>query len=250
MIAPVKIALIADIHANLEGLEACLRHAADSGAERYAFLGDLVGYGADPGAVVDLVAQFAARGAVVVLGNHDQAIDKPLHDLSEVAREAIEWTRKALTEPQKEFLRALPLVVHDGPYCFVHASALHPERWEYIESNTPARLSIEASRTTYVFSGHVHDPTLYFMTQVGKIAPFRPISGSPIPVPAHRRWLAIAGSAGQPRDGNPAASYALFDGAAEQITFYRVPYDHVAAAAKIRRAGLPEWLAQRIEQAV
>ena len=246
----MKIALIADVHANLEALQACLRHASGAGAERYAFLGDLVGYGADPGAAVDLVAQYAARGAVVVRGNHDEAIDKRTRDLNDSAHEAIEWTRAALSEPQKEFLRALPLIVRDGAICFVHASAVQPERWEYIDSNTSARLSIEAAGTTYVFSGHVHDPMLYFITQAGKIAPFRPISGSPVPVPSHRRWLAIAGSAGQPRDGNPAASYALFDSAAEQITFFRVPYDHAAAAAKIRRAGLPEWLAQRIERAV
>jgi diadenosine tetraphosphatase ApaH/serine/threonine PP2A family protein phosphatase len=91
---------------------------------------------------------------------------------------------------------------------------------------------------------------LYFLTQVGKIASFTPISGSPVPIPSHRRWLAIAGSVGQSRDRNPAAAYAIFDSAAEQITFYRVPYDHLAAARRIREAGLPEDLALRIERAV
>jgi diadenosine tetraphosphatase ApaH/serine/threonine PP2A family protein phosphatase len=132
---------------------------------------------------------------------------------------------------------------------FVHASAAVPERWEYIENNTAARTSIEAAGVNYVFSGHVHDQMLYFLTQVGKIAPFAPISGSPVPVPSHRRWLAIAGSVGQPRDRNPAAAYAIFDDATEQITFYRVPYDHRAAARKIREVGLPEVLALRIERA-
>lgn len=244
----MKIALIADIHANLEALQACLHHAGAMHAERYAFLGDLVGYGADPGAVVDIISDQMSHGAIAVLGNHDQAVAKGTRDLNEVAQEAIEWTRNRLNEAQREFLGRLPVTVRDGELYFVHASALNPEKWEYIDSNTSARLSIEAAGTNYVFSGHVHDPTLYFMTQVGKIAPFRPISGSPVPVPSHRRWLAIAGSAGQPRDGNPAASYALFDSATEQITFFRIPYDHAAAAQKIRRAGLPEWLAQRIER--
>ena len=243
-------ALLADVHSNLEALQACLAHAAASGAGRYAFLGDLVGYGADPAAVVDIVAGFAARGAIVVKGNHEQAMENRARDLNDLAHESILWTDRELSPEQKGFLRALPLIVRDGQFCFVHASALNPDRWEYIDNNTAARLSIEASDATYVFSGHVHDQMLWFLTQVGKIAPFRPISGSPIPLPSHRRWLAVAGSVGQPRDRNPAAAYALFDDATEELTFFRLPYDHLSAARKVRERGLPEWLAQRIETAV
>ena len=248
--AGLIIALLADVHSNLEALRACLRHAADRRVERYAFLGDLVGYGADPGSVVDTVADFASRGAIVVKGNHEAAIEPGARQLNDVAHQSIEWTRNALTLAQKEFLASLSLCVREGAMCFVHASALAPDKWEYIDSNTSARLSIEAAATDYVFSGHVHDQMLYFLTQAGKIAPFRPISGSAVPVPSHRRWLAIAGSVGQPRDGDPAAAYAIFDDTAEQITFYRVPYDHLTTARKIREAGLPEVLAQRIERAV
>ena len=242
------IALLADVHSNLEALQACLRHAADRGVDRYAFLGDLVGYGADPGPVSDTIADFASRGAIVVKGNHDAAIEPGTRELNDIAHQSIEWTRNALTVQQKQFLASLPLSIRDGSICFVHASAVAPDKWEYIESNSAARRSIEAAATSYVFSGHVHDQMLYFLTPVGKIAPFRPISGSAVPVPSHRRWLAIAGSVGQPRDGNPAAAYATFDDAAEQITFYRVPYDHLTAARKIRQAGLPENLAQRLER--
>jgi len=244
------IALLADVHSNLEALRACLKHAAGRGADRYVFLGDLVGYGADPAAVVDIVAEHASRGAIVVKGNHEAAVTEAARSLNDDAHEAIEWTRNALSPAHREFLASLPLVIHDGSMCFVHASAAAPEKWEYIDNNTAARVSIEESGANYVFSGHVHDQMLYFLTPVGKIAPFRPISGSAIPVPSHRRWLAIAGSAGQPRDGNAAAAYTIFDDAAEQITFYRVAYDHLAAARKVREAGLPESLARRIEQAV
>lgn len=244
------IALLADIHSNLEALQACLKHASERRASRFAFLGDLVGYGADPGPVIDTVANYAARGAVVVKGNHDVAIDNGARDLNEAARDSIEWTRTALSDQQKLFLASLPLYVREESIYFVHSSAEVPERWEYIEGNTAARHSIEAAGTTYVFSGHVHDQVLYFMTQAGKIAPFHPISGSAVPVPSHRRWLAIAGSVGQPRDGNPAAAYALFDSGKEEMTFFRVPYDHRTAAQKIRQAGLPDWLADRIERGV
>ena len=244
------IALLADIHSNLEALDACLTDAAERGAERFAFIGDLVGYGADPGAVVDTIARYAERGAVVVRGNHDDAIQKAPQHLNDAAVDAIAWTRKALSDQQKTFLASLSLIAHDGRMCFVHSSAVAPQQWEYIETATAARLSIEASRATYTFSGHVHDQVLYFMTQAGKIAPFRPISGNAVPLPSHRRWLAIVGSVGQPRDGNPAAAYALFDSAKEEITFFRVPYDHLAAARKIRQAGLPPLLAERIERGI
>jgi predicted phosphodiesterase len=98
------IALLADIHSNLEALQACLKHASERRAERFAFLGDLVGYGADPGPVIDTVASYAARGAVVVKGNQDDATDEGARDLNEAARDSIEWTRTALSDQQKLFL--------------------------------------------------------------------------------------------------------------------------------------------------
>lgn len=244
------IAFFADVHSNLEALQACLRHARERGAEQFAFLGDLVGYGPDPAAVVDIVADLAQQGAVAVKGNHDDAIEvePKTRDLNDVAYGVIAWTRNALTAEQRTFLASLPLIVRNDDICFVHSSANQPSRWEYISTNTAARESIEAAATSYVFSGHVHDQVLYFKTQSGKTAPFRPVSGSPVPVPPHRNWLAIVGSVGQPRDGNPASAYALFDSDSELMTFFRVPYDHLATARKIRAARLPELLAERIER--
>lgn len=243
----MKTALIADVHANLEALEACMRHASSHGAERFAFLGDLVGYGADAPAVVDLVAAEVARGAVAVKGNHDAGVESPGRDLDDAAHAALAWTRTVLSPAQRTFLRELPLCVRDDDVCFVHASADQPDRWQYIQTAAAARESIDAAQTTWTFGGHVHDQVLYFKTLAGKTAPFRPTSGSPVPVPSHRGWMGIAGSAGQPRDGNTAAAYALFDSTAEEVTFYRVAYDHLAAAEKIRRAGLPSSIAHRLE---
>ncbi|HXH37783.1 MAG TPA: metallophosphoesterase family protein [Thermoanaerobaculia bacterium] len=244
------LALLSDLHANLEALHACLRHATERRAERFAFLGDLVGYGADPAAVIDLVAEHAARGAVVVQGNHDAAVANGMGGLNDAAAESLEWTRKVLSPAHRAFLASLPLIVRHDDICFVHATADAPERWAYMETNGAARQSIEAAATTYTFGGHVHQQVLYFHTLTGKVAPFHPVAASPVPMPSHRRWHAIVGSVGQPRDGNPAAAYALFNPAAEEMTFFRVAYDHIATAAKIRRAGLPELLARRIEDGV
>jgi diadenosine tetraphosphatase ApaH/serine/threonine PP2A family protein phosphatase len=239
-------ALFADVHSNLAALQACLCHARERGAERFVFLGDLVGYGPDPAAVMDVIA--AIDGAVVVKGNHDHAIEvePKMRDLNDLAYAVIEWTRAALSEEQRRFLAELPLIVKDEDMCFVHSSASRPEKWEYIEDSAAAHRSMEAAGTPYVFSGHVHDQMLYFRTPAGKTASFRPTPGSPVPMPRRRGWLAIIGSVGQPRDGNPESAYALFDGAAEVMTFFRIPYDHLATARRIRAGSLPEMLAERI----
>ena len=242
------IALLADVHANLEALNACLKHASENGAGRYVFLGDLVGYGADPQGVVDIIARYASDGAVVVKGNHDEAVNKTAKYMNDSLRSVIEWTRAVLSADAKAFLSSRPLCVREHPMCFVHASAASPERWDYVDSPAAAQRSIDASGTAYTFSGHVHDQELHFRGAQGKMSVFRPIPGRAIPVSAHRDWLALVGSVGQPRDGNPAAAYALFDAARERIVFHRVPYDHLAAARKIREAGLPLSVAYRVER--
>ncbi|MBS0335424.1 MAG: metallophosphoesterase [Proteobacteria bacterium] len=244
------LALLSDIHSNLEALEACLRHARENGAERYAFLGDLVGYGADPQAVVDRIANYAREGSVVLKGNHDEAVRTPSDYMNRTAAEAIAWTRGALAPESKAYLDSLPLCVRGGETCFVHASAAHPGRWEYVDSPAEAARSMAAARTTYTFSGHVHDQALYFRRPTGKVGWIAPLPGRPMPVPPHSDWLALVGSVGQPRDGNPAAAYALFDPANATITFHRVPYDHRAAADKVRAAGLPAILAYRLEEGI
>lgn len=241
------IALLSDIHANLEALDACLRDARERGVERYAFLGDFVGYGADPAGVVEIVERYAGEGAVVLKGNHDQAVEKTAGYFNDAARASLELARAALGHEQKRFLAALPLVLRDGEICYVHASAAFPERWDYIDSPSAARHCADAAQVAYTFCGHVHDQVLYFEGTRGRMKEFRPVARTPIPVQGHRRWVAIVGSVGQPRDGNPAAAYALFDLARRRATFCRVAYDAGAAADKIRKAGLPGSLAVRVE---
>jgi len=244
----MKLALFADIHSNLEALQACLVHARTQGAERFAFLGDLVGYGPDPVAVLELIQSYAAEGAVVVLGNHDAAaLGNSTETINHHARAAIEWTRAQLSDRHVAFLSGLPLIVHEENMTFVHASAAAPDKWIYVSDPLRAAYSLEATPASYLLSGHVHEQMLYYTGAGGRPMSFVPTPGVAIPVARHRRWLVIAGSAGQPRDGNPAACYAMLDNAHATLTYHRVPYPHVVTADKIRAAGLPERLALRLE---
>ena len=245
----MKLALFADIHSNLEAFTACLGHAQSLGADSHAFLGDMVGYGADPVAVLDLVERHVADGAVAVLGNHDAAaLGHSAGQMNANAHAAIAWTRTQLGESQRAFLASLPLTVRRDKILFVHASASTPERWTYVTDAADAEQSLAAGDANYIFCGHVHQPMLYYMGSGGRPMPFVPVAGVPIPTGAHRQWLAIAGSAGQPRDGNNAACYAMFDSERQRLTFFRVPYAHALAAQKIRAAGLPPRLALRLER--
>ena len=121
-------ALFADVHSNLAALQACLSHARQRGAERYAFLGDLVGYGPDPAAVIEVVVEL--DGAIVVKGNHDDAVEvePKVRDLNDVAYTVIQWTRDVLSTAQRQYLASRPLLVREGERCFVHASAYRPEK--------------------------------------------------------------------------------------------------------------------------
>ncbi len=246
----MKLALLADVHANLEALRACLEHSRSQGADRYAFLGDLVGYGADPGAVVDLVREHVGRSALVVKGNHDEAaLDGRGESMHQAAERAVEGTRAPLSGEQRSFLAGLPLVVREDRLFLVHASPELPREWIYVTDPRRAANALDASSPApWVFCGHVHEPVLYTLGSAARPVAFRPVSGVAIPVPSHRRWLAVVGSTGQPRDGNTAACYAMLDTDRPALTFHRVPYDWRTAAAKVRRAGLPESLARRLER--
>jgi diadenosine tetraphosphatase ApaH/serine/threonine PP2A family protein phosphatase len=186
---------------------------------------------------------------VSVLGNHDAAaLGRPAEKMNANARSAIVWTQAQLGQRQRAFLEGLPLTVKDGNMLFVHASAAAPERWNYVTDAADAEQSMNAGSSNYIFCGHVHEPKLYYVGLGGRPLPFVPVPGIPIPTGRHRQWLAIVGSAGQPRDGNTAACYAVFDTERERLTYFRVPYAYAIAAQKIRSAGLPPRLALRLER--
>lgn len=247
----MRIALLADIHANREALAACLRHAAGQGVGRLVFLGDLVGYGADPGWVVETVRARVAQGeAIALLGNHDEAAVSPRGPvgMNAEAAAAIAWTRERLDPEAVAFLASLPLVAEDGERLYVHADASAPTRWRYVADAEAARRSLDATAARIIVCGHVHVPALYGLTATDKLIAHRPVPGVAVPLLRPRRWLAALGAVGQPRDGDPRACYGLLDTERSELAWMRVPYDAATAAAKIRAAGLPESLAARLER--
>lgn len=243
----MRLAILADVHANLEAFQACLAHARARRADRIVLLGDLVGYGADPAAVLDLAIEEVGRGALAILGNHDEAaLADGACGMNETAATAIAWTRGKLRPDHRRFLAALPLTAEEEGCLFVHADASAPGRWRYVTDAEAAQRSLDAAPAHATFCGHVHRPALYSLGETGKLTPFRPVADAPVPLSRGRRWLAVLGAVGQPRDGNPAACYVMLDLQPMQATWHRVPYDVAGAAAKIRAAGLPLALAERL----
>ncbi len=247
----MKLALLSDIHANIQAFDACLAHARDQGAQQFALLGDLVGYGADPVAVVQRAQALAAAGAWLIKGNHDAMAVLPPAQVNNVGDSTAAWTHAQLDSSQWDFLDKLPLTIQQNAILLVHASVDGPDLWRYVYDERAACASLDAAaampEVRYVFGGHVHMQTLYYRGAGADLMKFTPTPGVAVPVPRHRHWLATTGSVGQPRDGNQQAMYALFDLETSKLTFQRVSYDHYAAAAAIRRAGLPAVFADRLE---
>ena len=242
----MRLALLADIHANRQALVACLEAARERGAERFVFLGDYVGYGADPESTVETVMGLVAQGALAVRGNHDNAIGSPSETMNAEAQAAIEWTRGRLSASERKFLAELPLMQEEDDRLYVHSEASQPARWRYVRSAADAGRSLIATDAHITFCGHIHRPSLYSMSATGKMTSFVPLSNVGVQLLSGRRWLAVLGSVGQPRDGDPAASFAMFDTVSREITWCRVPYDIDAAAQRIRDNGLPASLADRL----
>ncbi|PAY04212.1 metallophosphatase family protein [Bradyrhizobium sp. UFLA03-84] len=242
----MRLALFADIHANRQAFAACLDAARARGAERLICLGDIVGYGADPEWAVDTVMDLVGKGAVAVRGNHDNAIGVPSDSMNADAQSAIDWTRGRLSAEQKAFLAGLPILREEDNRLYVHSEASDPAKWRYVRDTSDAARSMMATELQITFCGHIHRPGLYSMSSTAKMTSFVPTSGVPVQLLTGRRWLAVLGSVGQPRDGDPAASFAMFDTTSREITYHRVPYDVATAAARIKANGLPLWLADRL----
>ena len=248
----MKLALLSDLHANARALQACLTHAHAQGANQWALLGDLVGYGPEPEAVVTQCQRMAEAGATVLRGNHEAMAVTPPVQASRHGEFTARWTHDQLSDAQRQWLAGLPLTARLDTVMMVHASVNEPEQWRYVEDEGSAARSLHAAtdrhpEVRFVMGGHVHHQRLYYRGQRGQLMRFAPAPGVPIPVLPHRHWVATVGSVGQPRDGDPRAAYALLDLDQHQLTFWRVGYDHLAAAHAVRAAGLDEALARRLE---
>lgn len=242
----MRIAVLSDIHGNREAFAAVLADLAGRDVQRVALLGDLVGYGPDPEWCVDRAMALSAAGAICIRGNHDSAIDTPSESMNPVARAAIDWTRPRLSPEQRGFLSGLPLTAEVDETLFVHASAHSPQDWIYVTSAHSAMPCFRVHPARVFFCGHVHVPALYTRDRHAVVRDHAIPMGMPVPLIRSRRWLAVVGAVGQPRDGVPEAGYAIYDTGADTVTFRRVPYDVARTAARIRAEGLPEQLATRL----
>lgn len=241
----MRIAVISDVHSNLEALERCLAHARTQGAERYACLGDMVGYGADPADTLQLI--MSLPGLIAVRGNHDESLFRdPGDGAPPGVREASAWTRTRLSTAQLGFLNRLPYVRREAVATYVHASAAEPARWEYVRGVEQAARCLAASDTPLTFIGHVHEARIFYETAGGALRVFAPANGEAIPLSPHSRYLIDVGSVGQPRDGNAATGYVLYDEGRAEVTFHRLAYDYQSTARKIRAAGLNPFYAERL----
>jgi diadenosine tetraphosphatase ApaH/serine/threonine PP2A family protein phosphatase len=243
----MRIAILSDIHSNREALEAVLEAVGEHGWDQLVLLGDLVGYGPDPVYAVETAADLVSRGALCIMGNHDEAVVLNRNDMTENARFAIQWTRRQLGAAHVDFLGQLPLSLQSEYRLYVHASAERPEKWLYIRDVDAAERCLSSSDARLILCGHTHIPAIYYALRGRRPIHFKPLDNVAVPLSELRRHLVVVGAVGQPRDGNPAACFAVLDTERHEVTMVRVPYNHEETARKIKAAGLPGWLGMRLK---
>lgn len=236
----MRIAIFGDIHANLEALEAVLDDARSQGTTDWVCTGDVVGYNADPAACMEIVRDM---GCPVVKGNHDEDASgtSSLETMNPVAATALEWTREALDEGQRLWLRRLRMVRQVQEFSVVHSTLDQPANWNYVTNRFDAMSNFSYQFTQVCFHGHTHVPKVYVKTdRVREEAP------EMVKIQAGAKYFINVGSVGQPRDGDWRACYAIMDMEEQTVYFRRVEYDLAKAQQKILKAGLPEMLAERL----
>ncbi len=236
----MRFAIIADIHGNLEALQAVLADIKEQRCTHYACLGDVVGYGPKPKECLDIIR---GMGMPVVKGNHDEycSVDQATDGFNPAAAEAVLWTRDQISEEDKQWLRDLKYVRMVTSFTIVHATLDGPQRWGYVFDKLAAAASFTYQNTSMCFFGHTHVPVAFMrdsMVRGGTYSKFKTEPG--------KKYFINVGAVGQPRDGNPKASYVIYDVHEGTIEIRRVDYDIPAVQAKIRAVGLPERLAERL----
>ncbi len=240
----MRFALISDIHGNLEALNSVLKKLEEIGYDAILVLGDVVGYGADPGECIEKVKLI---GAFVVKGNHDEAVVnvEERKFMNIYAREAIEWTASNLDEAHKIWLRNLPYRISpfEG-FEITHAEWEKPENWTYIFDEYEARYQFKFMKEELGFYGHTHIPMIFEKTKDGEV---KRVDQDELLMIKGNKYMINPGSVGQPRDRDWRASFGIYDSEENFYVQYRVEYDVKTAMKKIIDAGLPEPLAYRLE---
>src|SRR5215471_2842558 len=223
----MRLAIISDVHSNLEAFEAVLADAKESECSQFVCLGDVVGYNANPHECVERVREM---DCTIVKGNHDEqaSLFESSRDFNEMAEAAIQWTRDNLTDSDKEWLRALKLQRQVRDFTIVHATLDTPEQWGYVFNNLDAAASFTYQHTTVCFFGHTHVPMAFVRDET-----VRREQREYVHIEPARKYFINTGSVGQPRDGNWRAAYCIYHVENNLVEQLRVPYDLAAAQKKI-----------------
>jgi predicted phosphodiesterase len=239
----MKYAILGDIHANLEALQAVLDDADKQGVTNFACTGDVVGYNADPKACLKLIRNLDCK---VVQGNHDYytGCNESMELFTTMAQKSIYWTRKQLSLLERKYLRTLPLIVDVENFTMVHSSLSTPHRWNYIFKRTAAAANFLNQFNNVCFFGHTHVPLAFVKGDTEIEKGFY----DTLTIREGFQYLINVGSVGQPRDRNPKSAYVIYDLDAQTVTMRRVEYDMPTTQKKIRAAGLPFRNALRLER--
>lgn len=240
-----RIGLISDIHGNLEALEAVLADSSSCALDALVCLGDLVGYGPDPGPCLE---RAGSACDVVVIGNHDEAVLLPEIQarFNDRAQVSIRATQDLLKPRHLLMIGSLPETETIGNLTVTHAT-LGRRRYEYLYTAERAEPSLARLPTRYGAIGHTHRPAVFTRCPIGTIDESLLLMGVPLKLPSAGRVIVNPGSVGQPRDGIPEASWGVLDTSANTFEVRRIPYDIEAVAAKIAALGLPKFLGERLK---
>lgn len=236
----MKFAIIADIHANLEALQVVLEDSKQQQVTHYACLGDVVGYNANPKECLDIVR---TMNMPCVKGNHDEycSSEEHLEGFNPAAAEAVNWTRKQLTEDDRQWLRDLKYTRMVTNFTIVHATLDGPQRWGYVFDKLAAAASLTYQNTSVCFFGHTHVPVAFMKDSVVRGGTYSKFKTEP-----GKKYFVNVGAVGQPRDNNPKCAYVVYDASEGTIEIRRLEYDIATAQKKILAAGLPARLAERL----
>ena len=242
----MRYGIIADIHSNLEALRSVLKALEDKAIDKYICVGDVVGYGADPKECLQIVRELCPD---TVAGNHDYGAIELLNldYFNPQAKEAILWTKEQLNEEEVSYLKGLELTQKEDNFLIVHATPLSPEEWNYINSTFTAFQNFRGFEEKVCFVGHSHIPIVFSLDPGGRC---NYAFETEIHIADDQRYIINVGSVGQPREGNPLASFAVYDTDTSEMEINRVEYDVETAKKKIVDAGLPRELAFRLSSGV
>jgi diadenosine tetraphosphatase ApaH/serine/threonine PP2A family protein phosphatase len=238
----MRYVIFSDLHSNLEALHQFQKEIVSIGYDKLVCLGDIVGYGTDPNQCVEWVRETVD---FTIAGNHDWGVVEKtdISYFNPYAYESCLWTRKQLTEENKNFLRSLPLDREEGGVYWVHASPFEPKAWHYVTSKTGAERHFKNFQVPICFVGHSHKPILLEQKPNGEVSDHDAVS---LEIKPENRYIFNDGSLGQPRDGNPDPSFMTYDTKDKTVKIHRFQYDLKPTQQKILDKGLPRYMAERL----